>query len=142
MTDINTIQDEIIEDFSYLDDWVEKYAYLIQLGNQLEPLDPQYKTDEHLIKGCQSQVWFNMLYEDGVVKLCADSDALIVKGLAYLVIQVLTDQAPQDIVNADLYFLDKVGIKQNLSPQRANGLLAMIGAIQRFAQQYSDTASS
>ena len=135
MAEINTIQDEIIEDFSYLDDWVEKYAYLIQLGNELEPLDPQYKTEEHLIKGCQSQVWFNMLYQDGVVKLCADSDALIVKGLAYLVIQVLSDQTPQDIMSADLYFLDKIGVKQNLSPQRANGLLAMIGAIKKFATQ-------
>ena len=135
MAEIKTIQDEIIEDFSYLDDWVEKYAYLIQLGNELEPLDPQYKTEEHLIKGCQSQVWFNMLYEDGVVKLCADSDALIVKGLAYLVIQVLTDQTPQDIMSADLYFLDEIGVKQNLSPQRANGLLSMIGAIKKFATQ-------
>jgi cysteine desulfuration protein SufE len=133
MADINTIQDEIIEDFSYLDDWLEKYTYLIDLGNELEPLDPQYKTDQYLIKGCQSQVWFNMHYEDGVVKLCADSDALIVKGLAYLVVQVLTDQSPQDIVNADLYFLDEIGVKQNLSPQRANGLLAMIGAINKFA---------
>ena len=133
MADINTIQDGIIEDFSYLDDWLEKYTYLIELGNDLEPLDAQYKTDQYLIKGCQSQVWFNMLYEDGVVKLCADSDALIVKGLAYLVIQVLTDQSPQDIVSADLYFLDEIGVKQNLSPQRANGLLAMIGAIQKFA---------
>ena len=137
MADINTIQDGIIEDFSYLDDWLEKYAYLIDLGNDLDPLDPQYKTDEYLIKGCQSQVWFNMLFEDGVVILCADSDALIVKGLAYLVIQVLTDQTPQDIVNADLYFLDDIGVKQNLSPQRANGLLAMIGAIQRFAKDYA-----
>jgi cysteine desulfuration protein SufE len=133
MADINTIQDEFIEDFSYLDDWLEKYTYLIDLGNELEPLDPQYKTDQYLIKGCQSQVWFNMLYEDGMVKLCADSDALIVKGLAYLVIQVLTNQSPLDIVNADLYFLDAVGVKQNLSPQRANGLLAMIGAIKKFA---------
>ena len=133
MADINTIQDEIIEDFSYLDDWLEKYTYLIELGNDLEPLDPQYKVDQYLIKGCQSQVWFNMLYEDGIVKLCADSDALIVKGLAYLVIQVLTNQLPLDIVNADLYFLDAVGVKQNLSPQRANGLLAMIGAIKKFA---------
>lgn len=133
MADINTIQDEIIEDFSYLDDWLEKYTYLIELGNELEPLDPQYKTDQYLIKGCQSQVWFNMLYEDGVVKLCADSDALIVKGLAYLVVLVLTDQSPLDIVNADLYFLDEIGVKQNLSPQRANGLLAMIGAIKKFA---------
>ena len=133
MADINTIQDDIIEDFSYLDDWLEKYTYLIELGNELEPLDPQYKTDQYLIKGCQSQVWFNMLYEDGVVKLCADSDALIVKGLAYLVVLVLTDQPPQDIVNADLYFLDEIGVKQNLSPQRANGLLAMIGAIKNFA---------
>lgn len=133
MADINTIQDEFIEDFSYLDDWLEKYTYLIDLGNELEPLDPQYKTDQYLIKGCQSQVWFNMLYEGGVVKLYADSDALIVKGLAYLVIQVLTNQSPLDIVNADLYFLDAVGVKQNLSPQRANGLLAMIGAIKKFA---------
>ncbi|GAG14077.1 unnamed protein product [marine sediment metagenome] len=133
MADINTIQDGIIEDFSYLDDWLEKYTYLIDLGNELDPLDPQYKTDQYLIKGCQSQVWFNMLYEDGVVKLCADSDALIVKGLAYLVVLVLTDQSPQDIVNADLYFLDEIGVKQNLSPQRANGLLAMIGAIKKFA---------
>jgi len=133
MADINTIQDEIIEDFSYLDDWLEKYTYLIELGNELEPLAPEYKTNQYLIKGCQSQVWFNMLYEDGVVKLCADSDALIVKGLAYLVIQVLTDQTPQDIVNTDLYLLDQIGVKQNLSPQRANGLLAMIGAIKKFA---------
>jgi len=133
MADINTIQDEIIEDFSYLDDWLEKYTYLIELGNELEPLAPEYKTNQYLIKGCQSQVWFNMLYEDGVVKLCADSDALIVKGLAYLVIQVLTDQTPQDIVNTDLYLLDQIGVKQNLSPQRANGLLAMIGVIKKFA---------
>ena len=133
MADINSIQDEIIEDFSYLDDWLEKYTYVIELGSELEPLAPQYKTAEYLIKGCQSQVWFNMLYEDGLVKLCADSDSLIVKGLAYLVIQVLTDQPPQDIVSADLYFLDEIGVKQNLSPQRANGLLAMIGAINKFA---------
>jgi len=133
MADINSIQDEIIEDFSYLDDWLEKYTYVIELGSELESLAPQYKTAEYLIKGCQSQVWFNMLYEDGLVKLCADSDSLIVKGLAYLVIQVLTDQPPQDIVSADLYFLDEIGVKQNLSPQRANGLLSMIGAINKFA---------
>ena len=133
MADINSIQDEIIEDFSYLDDWLEKYTYVIELGSELEPLDPRYKTTEYLIKGCQSQVWFNMLYEDGLVKLCADSNSLIVKGLAYLVIQVLTDQPPQDIVSADLYFLDEIGVKQNLSPERANGLLSMIGAINKFA---------
>lgn len=133
MPDINALQNGIVEDFRYLEDWLDKYTYLVELGNELEPLDPTYKTEEHLIKGCQSRVWFNMVCEKGIVKLYADSDALIVKGLASLLIQVLSNQPAENIARADLYFLDEIGVKQHLSPQRANGLLAMIDAIKKFA---------
>ncbi len=134
---INEIQDEIIEEFSGLDDWMDKYQLLIDLGNEQEPLDEQYKTESNLIDGCQSRVWLQADYTDGVIHFSAESDALIVKGIVSLLIRVLSDQSPKDILDADLYFIDEIGLKEHLSPTRSNGLLAMIKQIRSYALAYS-----
>lgn len=131
--EINKIQDEIIEEFSIFDDWMDKYAYLIELGNNLPELDEKHKTKQNLIEGCQSKVWFNAEYKDGKVFFKADSDAVITKGIASLLIRVLSGQPPQDIIDADLYFIEKVGIQKHLSPTRSNGLLAMMKQMKLYA---------
>jgi cysteine desulfuration protein SufE len=134
---INEIQDEIIEEFSDFDDWMDKYQLLIDLGNGQEPLDEKYKTEQNLIDGCQSRVWLQADYVDGKIHFSAESDALIVKGIVSLLIRVLSDHTPQEILNADLYFIDKIGLKEHLSPTRSNGLLAMVKQMRVYALAFS-----
>ena len=130
---INEIQDEIIEEFSGFDDWMVKYQLLIDLGNEQVPLDEKYKTESNLIDGCQSRVWLQCDYTDGLLHFTAESDALIVKGIIALLIRVLTDHTPQEIIDADLYFIDEIGLKEHLSPTRSNGLLAMMKQMKMYA---------
>lgn len=130
---INEIQDEIIEEFSGFDDWMDKYQLLIDLGNEQAPLDEKYKTESNLIDGCQSRVWLKCDYSDGLLHFTAESDALIVKGIIALLIRVLSDHTPQEIIAADLYFIDKIGLKEHLSPTRSNGLLAMMKQMKMYA---------
>lgn len=130
---INEIQDEIIEEFSGFDDWMDKYQLLIDLGNEQTPLDEKYKTESNLIDGCQSRVWLQCDYTDGLLHFTAESDALIVKGIIALLIRVLTDHTPQEIIDADLYFIDEIGLKEHLSPTRSNGLLAMMKQMKMYA---------
>ena len=137
MMTINEIQDEIIDEFSGLDDWMDKYQLLIDLGNEQPPLDEQYKTESNLIDGCQSRVWLQADYENGVIHFQAESDALIVKGIVSLLIRVLSDHTPKEILDADLYFIDEIGLKEHLSPTRSNGLLAIIKQIRSYALAFS-----
>ncbi len=137
---INDRQDEIIEEFSGFDDWMDKYQLLIDLGNEQEPLPEQYKTESNLIDGCQSRVWLQADYEDGRVKFRAESDALIVKGIVALLIRVLNDATPQEILDADLYFIDQIGLKEHLSPTRSNGLLAMVKQMRLYALAFKAKA--
>ena len=130
---INEIQDEIIEEFSGFDDWMDKYQLLIDLGNEQTPLDEKYKTESNLIDGCQSRVWLQCDYTDGKLHFTAESDALIVKGIIALLIRVLTDHTPQEIIDAALYFIDRIGLKEHLSPTRSNGLLAMMKQMKMYA---------
>ena len=134
---INEIQDEIIDEFFGLDDWMDKYQLLIDLGNEQAPLDEQYKIESNLIDGCQSRVWLQADYENGVIHFQAESDALIVKGIVSLLIRVLSDHTPKEILDADLYFIDEIGLKEHLSPTRSNGLLAMIKQIRSYALAFS-----
>lgn len=133
MQTINELQDEIIEEFSAFDDWMDKYQMLIDLGNDLAPLDEQYKNNQNLIDGCQSRVWLQCDYVDGKLHFQAESDALIVKGIIALLIRVLNDHTPQEILDADLYFIEQIGLKDHLSPTRSNGLLAMVKQIRMYA---------
>ena len=135
---INDIQDEIIEEFSGFDDWMDKYQLLIDLGNEQEPLDEKYKTEQNLIDGCQSRVWLQADLVGGKIHFSAESDALIVKGIVALLIRVLSDQTPQDILDADLYFIEQIGLKEHLSPTRSNGLLAMVKQIKMYALAYNE----
>lgn len=130
---INELQDEVIEEFSAFDDWMDKYQMLIDLGNELAPLDEKYKTEQNLIDGCQSRVWLQADHTDGTIQLQAESDALIVKGIIALLIRVLSGHTPAEILAADLYFIDRIGLKDHLSPTRSNGLLAMIKQIRAYA---------
>ena len=134
---INEIQDEIIEEFSEFEDWMDKYQLLIDLGNDLEPLDEKYKTEDNIIEGCQSRVWVQCDLVDGNIQLQADSDALIVKGIVALLLRVLSGHTPKDILDADLYFIDQIGLREHLSPTRSNGLLAMIKQIRIYALAYN-----
>lgn len=133
---LNTIQDEIIEEFSIFSDWLDKYDYLIELGNDLPAIDPSMKTDEYLINGCQSKVWLNAEYKDGKIYYQADSDAIIVRGIVALLVKALSGQEPKEIIENDLYFIDRIGLKQNLSPTRSNGLVAMVKKMKLFAIAY------
>ncbi|MBQ9093011.1 MAG: SufE family protein [Prevotella sp.] len=137
---INEIQDEVIEEFQDFDDWMDKYQLLIDLGNEQEPLDDRYKTDDNLIDGCQSRVWLQADLRDGKLHLQAESDALIVKGIIALLIRVLNDHTPQEILDTDLYFIDRIGLKDHLSPTRSNGLLAMVRKIRMYALGFSGLA--
>ena len=130
---INEQQDEVIEEFEGFSDWMDKYQMLIDLGNDLEPLDAKYKTEQNLIDGCQSRVWLQADYIDGQIVFTADSDALITKGLIALLIQVLSGHTPSEIANADLYFIDRIGLKEYLSPTRSNGLLSMVKQMRMYA---------
>ncbi|MDR0799722.1 MAG: SufE family protein [Dysgonamonadaceae bacterium] len=133
MKTINQIQDEIIEEFSAFDDWMDKYSLLIELGNELPPLDIRYKTANNLIEGCQSRVWLQADYEDGKIIFYGDSDAVIVKGIIALLIKVLSNHTPEEILSADLYFIEKIGLKEHLSPTRSNGLVAMLKQMKLYA---------
>ena len=137
MLTINEAQDEIIEEFADFDDWMDKYQLLIDLGNDQEPLDEKYKTEQNLIDGCQSRVWLQADYEDGRLVFTAESDALIVKGIVSLLIRVLSGHTPQEILDADLYFIDRIGLKEHLSPTRSNGLLAMVKQMRMYALAFS-----
>ena len=130
---INEIQDEIIEEFAGFDDWMDKYQLLIDLGNDQEPLDEKYKVESNLIDGCQSRVWLQADYADGIITFTAESDALIVKGIVALLIRVLSGHTPDEILNADLYFIEQIGLKEHLSPTRSNGLLAMVKQMRMYA---------
>jgi cysteine desulfuration protein SufE len=134
---INEIQDEVIEEFSDFDDWMDKYQMLIDLGNELDTLNEKYKNESNLIDGCQSRVWLQCDLIDGKLHFTADSDALIVKGIVALLIRVLSDHTPEEILGADLYFIDKIGLREHLSPTRSNGLVAMIKQIHAYAVAYN-----
>lgn len=134
---INEIQDEIIEEFSGFDDWMDKYQLLIDLGNEQEPLAEKYKTEQNLIDGCQSRVWLQADFVDGKIHFSAESDALIVKGIVALLIRVLSDHTPQEILDADLYFIEEIGLKEHLSPTRSNGLVAMVKQMRVYALAFS-----
>lgn len=135
---INEIQDEVIEEFSSLTDWMDKYQLLIDLGNELAPLDEKYKTESNLIDGCQSRVWLQAdLTAKGKMMLQAESDALIVKGIVALLVRVLSGHSPQEVLDADLYFIEQIGLKEHLSPTRSNGLLAMLKQIKMYALVFS-----
>lgn len=139
---INQKQDEIIAEMSELDDWMDRYAYIIDLGNSLPPIDEKYKTPEHLIEGCQSRVWLNAeLTPEGKVTFTADSDAIIVKGIISMLIDVLSDHSPQEILDADLYFIDRIGLSEHLSPTRSNGLVAMVKQIRMYALAFKELQS-
>lgn len=133
MKTIDELQEEVIEEFSDFTDWMDKYQLLIDLGNDMQPLDACYKTDDNLIEGCQSRVWIVADYRDGLLHFSAESDALIVKGLIALLLRVLSGHSPQEILDADLYFIDSIGLKDHLSPTRSNGLLAMVKQMRVYA---------
>ncbi|MDD6890685.1 MAG: SufE family protein [Bacteroidales bacterium] len=133
MKTIDELQEEVIEEFSDFDDWMDKYQLLIDLGNEQAPLDPRYKTEQNLIEGCQSRVWLQADWEDGKVVFQAESDALIVKGIVALLIQVLSGHTPDEILAADLHFIDAIGLREHLSPTRSNGLLAMVKQMRMYA---------
>lgn len=134
---INEAQDEVIDEFSDFNDWMDRYQLLIDLGNELDALDDKYKTQDNLIDGCQSRVWVQCDLIDGRMVLTADSDALIVKGIIALLIKVLSGHTPKEILDTDLYFIDRIGLRDHLSPTRSNGLLAMIKQIKAYAVAYS-----
>lgn len=133
---INELQEEVIEEFSAFDDWMDKYQMLIDLGNELSPLDEKYKVENNLIEGCQSRVWLQCDLVDGLLVFTADSDALITKGIIALLIRVLSGHSPKEIAEADLHFIDAIGLKDHLSPTRSNGLLSMVKQIKAYAAAY------
>ena len=126
-------QNNVIEEFADFDDWMDKYALLIDLGNSLPPLEEKYKTESNLIEGCQSRVWLQADYVDGKILFKGESDAVIVKGIVSLLISILSDHTPQEILDADLYFIEKIGLKEHLSPTRSNGLVAMVKQMRMYA---------
>ena len=130
---INELQNNVIEEFADFDDWMDKYALLIDLGNSLPPLEEKYKTESNLIEGCQSRVWLQADYVDGKILFKGESDAVIVKGIVSLLISILSDHTPQEILDADLYFMEKIGLKEHLSPTRSNGLVAMVKQMRMYA---------
>jgi len=134
---INEIQDEILEEFEPFDDWMDKYSLLIDMGNTLLPLEDSEKTPDHIIEGCQSRVWLQCDIVDGQLVFTADSDALITKGIIALLIRVISNHTPQEIIDAEFYFIDRIGLRQHLSPTRSNGLLSMVKQIKAYALAYS-----
>lgn len=130
---INAVQDEIIEEFSDFDDWMDRYQLLIDIGSEQEPLDEKYKIEKNLIDGCQSRVWLQADLIDGRIHFQAESDALIVKGIVSLLVRVLSDHTPKEIIDADLYFIERIGLREHLSPTRSNGLLAMLKQMKMYA---------
>ncbi|MDF2186938.1 SufE family protein [Paraflavitalea sp. CAU 1676] len=138
---INDIQDELIDEFSMFGDWMEKYEYIIQLGKELPLIKDEYKVDENLIRGCQAKVWLHADFQDGLIHFTADSDAIITKGLVSMVVRVLSGHTPDEIVHAELYFVDKVGLREHLSVTRSNGLLSMIKQMKVYALALKTKAS-
>jgi len=138
MSTIQKIQAEIVEDFGMFDDWMQKYEYLIDLGNDLAPIKEQYKTEENLIKGCQSRVWLHAEHNGGKIIFTADSDAIMTKGIVAILINVLSNQAPKDIATAKLDFINEIGLKDQLSPTRANGLVSMIKKMKLYAIAFNN----
>jgi cysteine desulfuration protein SufE len=133
MKSIQEEQDAIVKEFEIFDDWLDRYEYLIELSKDLEPLDPKYKTNEYLITGCQSRVWLMAEMQDDRVVYRAETDAIITKGIISLLIRILSGQKPEDVINTDLYFIDTIGLRQNLSPTRSNGLLSMVKQMKLYA---------
>ncbi len=138
----DSIQEEIIEEFSLFEDWLDKYDYLIGLSESLPPIDPKQRTEEYLIQGCQSRVWVAAELRDGLVRFSADSDAIITKGIISLLIRVMSGRTPEEILGQELYFIDAIGLSENLSPTRSNGLLAMIKQMRLYALAFSQTKES
>ncbi len=134
---INQTQDDVIEEFGLFDQWMDKYEYIIDLGKKLPLIDPEYKNQDHLIHGCQSQVWLHAELQNGMVAFSADSDAIITKGIIALLIRVLSGQKPEDIAAADLYFIDCIGLREHLSPTRSNGLVSMVGKLKSIGENFS-----
>lgn len=133
---LNDIQDAIIDEFSLFEDWMDKYNLLIDMGKNLPVIDPRYKTRDYLIEGCQSKVWLHPEFKDGIITFTADSDAIITRGIIALLIRVLSGRTPDEIIGSDLYFIDRIGLRQNLSPTRSNGLLSMIRQIKLYAMAF------
>jgi len=133
---VNEVQDKIIEEFSVFDDWMDKYSLLIDLGKELPVIDPKFKVKDFLIEGCQSKVWLKPDYDGQKITFSADSDAIITRGIVALLIMVLSGRTPDEIIGADLYFIDRIGLRQNLSPTRSNGLLAMVRQMKLYAIAY------
>jgi cysteine desulfuration protein SufE len=134
---INEVQNSIIEEFSLFDDWMDKYNLLIDLGKELQVIDPKYKVKDFLIEGCQSKVWLHPVYDGNIITFTADSDAIITRGIVALLIKVLSGRSPDEIISADLYFIDTIGLRQNLSPTRSNGLLSMVRQMKLYAMAFN-----
>ena len=134
---VDKIQEEIIEEFSMFDDWLDRYDYLISLSESLPAIAPEHKTDEYIIEGCQSRVWVDARMENGKIYYSADSDAIIIKGLLALLIRAMGDRTPQEVVDTELYFIDAIGLKENLSPTRGNGLVATIRRMRLYALAFT-----
>jgi len=133
---IDEIQQEIVEEFSGFEDWMDKYAYLIEIGNEMTPIDAKYKVENNLIRGCQSRVWLHQEFTEGKIKFEAESDALIVKGLVALLLRIYSDRTPKEILESEPRFIDEIGLRQHLSPTRSNGLLAMVKQMKLYALAY------
>ncbi|HUX94672.1 MAG TPA: SufE family protein [Bacteroidales bacterium] len=133
---ISEVQDKIIDEFSFFDDWMDKYNLLIEMGKDVPPIDPKYKVKDFLIEGCQSKVWLRPEFDGSVITFTADSDAIITRGIVSLLIKVLSGRTPQEIISTELYFIDKIGLRQNLSPTRSNGLLSMVRQMKLYAMAY------
>jgi len=133
---IDEIQQEIVEEFSGFEDWMDKYAYLIEIGNEMTPIDAKYKVESNLIRGCQSRVWLHQEFADGKIVFEAESDALIVKGLVALLLRIYSDRTPKEILESEPRFIDEIGLRQHLSPTRSNGLLAMVKQMKLYALAY------
>ena len=134
---ISEVQDSIIEEFSLFDDWMDKYNLLIDIGKELPVIDPKYKVKDFLIDGCQSKVWLYPEFDGKLITFTADSDAIITRGIVALLIKVLSNRSPQEIISTDLYFIDKIGLRQNLSPTRSNGLLSMVRQMKLYAMAFN-----
>jgi cysteine desulfuration protein SufE len=139
---IDQIQQEIVEEFSGFEDWMDKYAYLIEIGNEMAPIDPKYKIESNLIRGCQSRVWLHQDLIDGKIKFEAESDALIVKGLVALLLRVYSGRTPKEILESEPRFIDEIGLRQHLSPTRSNGLLAMVKQMKLYALAYEKISAN
>lgn len=134
---INEVQDSIIEEFSFFDDWMDKYNLLIDLGKDLPVIDPKFKIKDFLIEGCQSKVWLYPVFDGKIITFTADSDAIITRGIVALLVKVLSDRTPDEIIGTELYFIDRIGLRQNLSPTRSNGLLSMVRQMKLYAMAFN-----